>query len=177
MEVTLHSRFRTRPTSKGLYQGRVGSWVGVKVAPKVAVVGGYYFTQEEDRPDWESWNRGFGGLEHQLGKWKGVWMARHFAEWFDTPPSRENYYRVRHRVGWESRERIAPYANVEYFWDRQGWRSVRYQAGTRFRINPRTVWDFHYFHEPRRQDAGWWPRNMWGTTLEIRLGELPQPSP
>ncbi|MCW5966544.1 MAG: hypothetical protein KIT83_21075, partial [Bryobacterales bacterium] len=79
------------------------------------------------------------------------------------------YYRVRHRAGWEAPSLVAPYANVEYFWDRDGWRSVRYQGGLRFRINPRTAWDFHYFHEPRRQDVGWWARNMWGTTLEVRL--------
>lgn len=178
VEITLHSRFRTRPTSQGLYQGRAGALLGVKMNPRLTAIAGYYFSEEEGKSrDWEGWNRVFGGAEFGLGKWKGNWATRHLGEWFDAPRG-VVYYRVRHRLGWEAPSRLAPYTNVEYFWDREGWRSVRLQGGVRYRIDPRTSWDFHYFHEPRRQDVGWWARNMWGTTLEIRLGELERkPSP
>lgn len=180
LELTLHTRYRTRPTIQGLYQGRVGAWAGYRIAPKLVLVGGYYYTKLEDdfkppgraKLDWEALNRGFGGVEHQIANWNGIWSGRHFAEWFDVPDGKSDYYRVRHRIGWETRRTVAPYANYEYLWDKNGWRSSRYQAGLRFRLHPRAVWDFHYFREPRRQDTGWWPRNMWGTTLEVRVGKL-----
>jgi hypothetical protein len=172
VEITLHSRYRTRPTSQGLYQGRVGALLGLRANQRVTAIVGYYFTEEEESSrDWEGWNRLFGGAEHSIAKWKGKWAGRHLAEMFDAPRGLV-YYRVRHRFGYEAPTRLGPYTNVEVFWDRQGWRSVRYQAGLRYRISPRTAWDFHYFHEPRRQDVGWWPRNMWGSTLEVRLGHI-----
>lgn len=171
LRVTLHTRYRSRPGSHGLYQGRVGTWADYRVHRRVTVTGGYLFTKLEKPVDWESWNRLYGGVEHELARWKGVWSARHLAEWFD-PSGAQNFYRVRHRVGWVAPTRIAPYVNVEYFWDEDGWRSSRYQAGTRFPINERVSWDVHYFHEPRRADTGWWPRNMWGTTLEVKLGAV-----
>jgi hypothetical protein len=172
VELTLHGRFRTRPTSQGLYQGRVGALLGLKVTPTITPIIGYYHAEEENTSkDWEGWNRFFGGTEHTISRKKGVWAGRHLAELFDAPRGLV-YFRVRHRIGYEAPTRLGPYTNVEIFWDRQGWRSVRYQGGLRYKITPRTAWDFHYFHEPRRQDVGWWARNMWGTTLEVRLGDM-----
>lgn len=174
VEVFLHSRFRTRPASQGLYQGRLGTWVGVKANPRVTAIAGYYFAEEEEvarKRDWEGLNRYFGGAEHLIAKHKGTWMGRHLAERFYGPNGKA-YFRVRHRVGWEAPTRLQPYTNVEVFWDRHAWRSVRYQAGLRYKVTPRTSWDFHYFHEPRRQDVGWWSRNMWGSTLEVRLDDI-----
>ncbi|MCW5963641.1 MAG: hypothetical protein KIT83_06360, partial [Bryobacterales bacterium] len=70
-EITLHSRFRTRPTSQGLYQGRAGALLGVRLTPQLTAIAGYYFAEEESPQDWEGWNRFFGGVEHRLGRWKG----------------------------------------------------------------------------------------------------------
>ncbi len=177
VELTLHSRYRTRPTSQGLYQGRAGALLGVRLSPRVTTIAGYYFAEEEEKSsDWEGWNRVFGGVEHRIANWKGAWAGRHLAERFYAPRGLA-YYRVRHRFGWESRSRVAPYSNIEVFWDRNAWRSIRLQGGLRYRFNARTSWDFHYFHEPRRQDVGWWARNMYGTTLEIRLDNPEQKSP
>ena len=67
---------------------------------------------------------------------------------------------------------MAPYANIEFLWDRDGWRSTRWQAGTSWRISARTTVDAHYFYEPRRTDVGPASRHMWGTTLQVRLGKL-----
>ncbi len=176
VDITLHGRLRTRPTSQGLYQVRAGALLGLRLSPRWKAIAGYYFSEVEETKDWEGWNRTFGGVEHRLGTSKGTWSARHLAELFDAPRGLV-YYRVRHRVGWESASRLAPYSNVEYFWDNQAWRSVRYQVGLRYKITPRTSWDFHYFHEPRRQDVGWWSRNMWGTTLEVRLDDPEKRNP
>ncbi|MCU0227175.1 MAG: DUF2490 domain-containing protein [Bryobacterales bacterium] len=177
VELTLHTRFRTRPTSQGLYQGRVGALLGVRLNQRVTAIAGYYFAEEEeDSRDREGLNRFFGGVESRLGNWKGSWATRHLAESFYAPQG-PAFFRIRHRFGWEAPSRLRPFSNVEVFWDRHGWRSVRLQAGLRYRINQRTSWDFHYFHEPRRQDIGLWPRNMYGTTLEIRLDDPAKASP
>lgn len=173
VELTLHARFRTRPSDAGLYQGRGGFLVRKTLHPRMGLVGGYYFTEQEatSLDDWEGWNRYFGGFDHRLFRWKGNWEARHFAEFFDAPGNAD-YYRVRHRAGWTAPAKIAPYANIEIFWDRNGWRSTRWQAGTAWRVSSRTTVDAHYFYEPRRTDVGLAPRHMWGTTLQVRLGKL-----
>jgi hypothetical protein len=176
LRATFHVRARSRPTTEGFYQGRVGAWADYKIHKRVSVTGGYLFTKLERPVDWEGWNRLYGGVEHEIARWKGTWSARHLAEWFD-PSGADNFYRIRHRGGWTTPTRIAPFANIEYLWDEHGWRSTRYLAGTRFRLNDRVSWDVHYFHEPRREDTGRWPRNMWGTTLEVKLGSLAPAGP
>jgi hypothetical protein len=173
VELTLHARMRTRPSDVGLYQGRGGMLLRKSVHSNVGLVAGYYFSEQEESlvEDWEAWNRYFGGFDHRLFRWRGSWDARHFAEFFDAPGDK-NYYRVRHRAGWTAPTRVAPYANIEFFWDRDGWRSTRWQAGTAWRLSARTTVDAHYFYEPRRTDVGPAPRHMWGTTLQVRLGKL-----
>lgn len=173
VDLTLHARVRTRPGDVGLYQGRAGMLLRKAVHSRVGLVAGYYFAEQEESlvEDWEAWNRYFGGFDHRLFRWKGNWDARHFAEFFDAPGD-ANYYRVRHRAGWTAPTRVAPYANIEFFWDRDGWRSTRWQVGTAWRISARTTVDTHYFFEPRRADVGPAPRHMWGTTLQVRLGKL-----
>ncbi|MDZ7638606.1 MAG: DUF2490 domain-containing protein [Bryobacterales bacterium] len=172
-EITLHGRFRTRPGGEGIYQGRTGAILQHDVGSHVGLIAGYYFAEQESGlADSEAWNRYFGGFDHKLFRWKGSWQARHVAEFFDAPGA-VNYYRVRHRAGWAAPTRVAPFLNAEFLWDRSGWRSTRWQAGTAWRISPRVSVDVHYFYEPRRLDVGPAPRHMWGTTLRIPIGKTP----
>lgn len=157
---------------QGLYQARGGAILRGNIGRGTRLIGGYYFSEEEESTeDWEAWSRYFGGFDHTLFEWRGDWKAQHVAEFFDVPGA-GNYYRVRHRSGWNARSRVAPYANVEVLWDHDGWRSTRFQAGTAWQLTTRATVDAHYFYEPRRLDVGAAPRHMWGTTLQYRIGRL-----
>jgi hypothetical protein len=171
-ELTLHGRFRTRPGLLGSYQARTGVILRQEAAPRVGLIAGYYFAdQENDEAQWKAWHRYFAGFDYKIAEWKGSWETRHLAEHFDVPGA-GNYYRVRHRGGWTAPTRVAPFANVEYFWDREGWRSTRWQGGVGWHISPRVWVDAHYFYEPRRGDVGLDARHMWGTTLRIPIGKI-----
>ncbi|MCL4782230.1 MAG: hypothetical protein KJZ70_04275 [Bryobacterales bacterium] len=171
-EITFVGRMRTKPGDEGFYQARVGAVLQQDVSTRIGLIGGYYFAEREDEADWEGSSRFFGGFAHKLFEWKGTWQARHLAEYYEVPGA-GNYYRVRHRGGWEAPSRVAPFANAEVFWDREGWRSTRWQGGVAWRISPRFTVDAHYFYEPRRSDVGKAPRHMWGTTLRIPIGKTP----
>ena len=172
-ELMFHVRLRTQPGGEGFYQTRLGASLEQDVSSRIGLIAGYYFAERENEmADWEESSRYFTGFAHKLFEWKGSWEARHLAEYHDVP-GRNNYYRVRHRGGWEAPTRVAPFANVELFWDRDGWRSTRWQGGVAWRISPRVTVDAHYFYEPRRADVGEAPRHMWGTTLRIPIGAIP----
>lgn len=172
-EITFVGRLRARPGDEGFYQVRAGAILQQDVGSRVGLLAGYYFAERENgAEDWEGSNRYFAGFSHKLLEWKGSWEARHLSEFFDVPGA-DNYYRVRHRAGWEAPTRVAPFANVEVFWDREGWRNTRWQGGVEWRISPRVSVDAHYFYEPRRLDLGAAPRHMWGTTLRIPIGKIP----
>lgn len=172
-EITFVGRLRTRPGDEGFYQVRAGAILQQDAGSRVGLIAGYYFAEREnDAEDWEGSSRYFAGFSHKLFEWKGSWEARHLSEFFDVPGA-GNYYRVRHRGGWAAPTRVAPFANVEVFWDQMGWRSTRWQGGVAWRISRRVSVDAHYFYEPRRLDVGLKPRHMWGTTLRIPLGNIP----
>ncbi|MCC7341671.1 MAG: DUF2490 domain-containing protein [Bryobacterales bacterium] len=171
-EITFTGRLRTAPGRKGFYQTRAGAVLEQNVSSRIGLIAGYYFAdRENDVSDWEGSHRYFAGFSHKLFSWKGSWEARHLSEYFDVPGA-GNDYRVRHRGGWKAPTRVAPFANVEVFWDREGWRNTRWQGGVAWRISPRVSVDAHYFYEPRRSDVGAAPRHMWGTTLRIPIGEI-----
>lgn len=172
-ELTLQGRIRSRPGDTGFYQTRVGAILQQDAGSRIGLIAGYYFAEREgDNADWESSSRYFAGFSHKLLDWKGSWKARHLSEYYSIPGA-GNYYRVRHRGGWEAPTRVAPFVNVEVFWDREGWRSTRGQGGIAWRISPRFTVDAHYFYEPRRTDLGARPRHMLGTTLRIPIGGIP----
>jgi hypothetical protein len=168
-DVTLHSRFRTRPNSLGFYQGRVGPILSVKVWKQVSLIAGYYYQQQQSEADGEfsPGHRLFGGAELDVWASRTVELdTRVLAERFaleDTP--NYNRYRWRFRAG--ARGRFAPYTSNEVFWDADGWRGNRISGGVRWSFRKAWQVDFGYFYEHRRDDVGA-NRQMWITGLHWR---------
>ncbi len=167
-EVLLHARMRTQPGGLGFYQVRGGPVFSFDVSPRLALIGGYYYTQQEviDR-DFIGGHRYFGGAEGRL--WDGrraVLDARGLAERFD-PDEARGFARYRTRLRLSAKSTFAPYASIEPFFDRQGWRAARFAAGLRWNLAGPWEVDTGYFYEERRARIGF-DRHMFMTSLHFR---------
>jgi hypothetical protein len=164
-EPLWHTRIRTKPTGGGLFQLRTGPIFQVNLTDRVILIGGYYYTREENDDGWRTTSRPFGGAEVSWGKpveveWRG--LLERFAVSRDP-----DYFRLRNRVRISPPGRIAPYVGAELFVDAHGVRSVRYSVGLRRELREDFVIDFGYFFEDRRpMPAG--ERHMFGTSFHWR---------
>lgn len=176
--MILHSRARTNPGGRGLYQFRTGPIVEYAWRPRVTLMGGYYWAWQKNTVGASATgptHRPFGGMEFDLSRRKsGEVDVRVLVERFVQPAASFNRYRQRLR--WSSTRSWAPYVSGETFFDAQGWRSVRYSAGLRVSLTRRLECDTGYFYEPRRTELGR-DRHMLITSLHFRFGAGKRPDP
>lgn len=167
VELVLHSRIRTQPDNLGFYQVRAGSILSWRIQPRVAVIGGYYYTQQEQIDnDFIGGHRPFGGGEILILEARRFSLdQRLLAERFlSDGPSDFSRYRFRTRAS--AKGSFAPYTTYEFFADAEGWRSARYSGGVRWTALPVLQLDFGYFYEHRRANVG--PnRHMWITSIHL----------
>ncbi|MBL8215990.1 MAG: hypothetical protein JNK87_35030, partial [Bryobacterales bacterium] len=127
-EVTVHSRLRTREGE--LQQGRTGAILRRGVAPRLALLSGYYYGKEEDSVDeLRDVHRGFGGGEVTLVRSETAKLAaRTLVEYF-VRETRANSGRFRQRLRLEQGRVVGPAVQGEWFFDGEGFLSQRYAAG------------------------------------------------
>jgi hypothetical protein len=153
-EMMLHSRLRTEPRGDGLYQVRGGPIFEYSANNRIALLGGYYFTRQQWAGEWSTTHRYFGGAEATAVSARRIDAdVRVIAERF-APASSAGFARYRERVRVSGKGRIAPYASVEWFQDRQGFRGVRYSGGLRVRGGRGISVDAGYFFEARHLAKG-----------------------
>jgi hypothetical protein len=175
--VIIHSRARTNPGGQGFYQFRAGPIIEYAWSPRVTVLGGYYWAWQKNVA--ATTHRPFGGLEFDLSKRKtGEVDVRFLVERFQQRGGgASGFNRYRQRVRWSSTKALAPYVSGESFFDREGWRSVRYSVGVRASVTRRVELDTGYFFEPRRPEFDR-SRHMFVTSLHLRIsrgGKRPDP--
>jgi hypothetical protein len=156
LELTIHSRIRTQPRALGFYQARAGPILSWDAAPRLAVLGGYYYSKQERSAgsDFIGGHRLFAGTEVELAAARR-WSLdqRLLAERFFSGATADyNRYRLRTRLSAEGA--VAPFTAHEFFFDAKGWRSNRHSAGVRWRALPAVQIELGYLYEHRRPDAG-----------------------
>ena len=134
LELLLHSRIRTQPGGLGFYQVRAGPILSWDATKRIALLGGYYYAQQERRIDRDfiGGHRFFGGAEFAVAETRGLSLdQRVLIERFlsDAAPD-FNRYRLRSRLS--AKGVVAPSTSHEVFFDALGWRSNRYSAGIRW---------------------------------------------
>jgi hypothetical protein len=168
LSLNLHSRLRTEPPTRGIYQVRLGPIVTYRWKPKLSLIGGYYFGhQQAEDGDFVGGHRWFGGGESMLSR-RPRWEmdTRALIERFG-PRNASDFTRYRGRIRWSARGRIAPFTSQELLADQSGFRSVRLATGLRLQLSEQVQAEVSYFFEPRRRDVG--PhRHMWATLLHFR---------
>lgn len=169
LELILHSRIRTQPGGLGFYQFRAGPIVSWDATPRITLLSGYYYAQQERKidSDFIGGHRLFGGAELAVAKTRRwAFDQRILTERLlsDAAPD-FNRYRLRSRLS--AKGSVAPYTSHEFFFDAQGWRSNRHSDGIRWSPLPAVQIDLGYLYEHRRAGVG--PaRHMWLTSIHFK---------
>jgi len=169
LELLLHSRIRTQPGGLGYYQMRGGPILSWDATPRIVLLGGYYYAQQERRIDRDfiGGHRFFGGPEFAVLATRRFSLdQRVLIERFLSNATPDfNRYRLRSRLS--AKGVVAPYTSHEFFFDGLGWRSNRHSAGIRWSPLPALQLDFGYLYEHRRPEVG--PaRHMWLTSIHFK---------
>ena len=166
LELLLHSRIRTQPGGLGFYQVRAGPILSWDATKRIALLGGYYYAQQERRIDRDfiGGHRFFGGAEFAVVEKRRVsFDQRVLVERFQ-PDAAPDFSRYRLRSRLSAKGAVAPYTSNEFFFDALGWRSNRYSLGIRWSQFKALQIDLGYFYEHRRLEVG--PaRHMWLTSI------------
>lgn len=167
VELTVHSRFRTRRDFGNLQQGRAGGVAKVQTFKPITAIGGYYYGKEEDSAeDWRNFHRVFAGAEVPIYRLGAVRVAtRGLIERF-LVVERPGFSRYRHRIRMETSRALGPYVASEWFFDAGGWLSGRYAAGLRWRSNDWSSIEVGYLYDQRRPSVGE-PRHVIVTQFTI----------
>jgi len=169
LELILHSRIRTQPGGLGFYQFRAGPIVSWDATPRITLLSGYYYAQQERKidSDFIGGHRLFGGAEIAVAETRRWALDTRFLTerlLSDAAPD-FNRYRLRSRLS--AKGSLAPYTSHEFFFDAQGWRSNRHSAGVRWSPLPAIQIDLGYLYEHRRAGVG--PaRHMWLTSIHFK---------
>lgn len=166
VELILHSRVRTQPGGLGFYQVRAGPTVSWDAAPRISLLGGYYYAQQERKidNDFIGGHRLFGGAELSLMDTRKLSVDQRFLteRFLSNAADDFNRYRLRSRLS--AKSSVAPYTSHELFFDAQGWRSNRHSVGVRWRFLPALQVELAYLYEHRRTGVG--PnRHVWFTSV------------
>lgn len=169
LELLLHSRSRTQPGGLGFYQVRAGPILSWDATKRIALLGGYYYAQQERRIDRDfiGGHRFFGGAEFAVAETRRFSLDQRvlFERFLSDAAPDFNRYRLRSRLS--AKGVVAPYTSHEFFFDALGWRSNRYSAGIRWSPLPALQIDLGYFYEHRRLEVG--PaRHMWLTSIHFK---------
>ena len=104
IELILHSRIRTQPGGLGFYQFRAGPIVAWDATPRITLLIGYYYAQQERKidSDFIGGHRLFGGAELAVAETRRwTFDQRILTERLlsDAAPD-VNRYRLRNRIRW-----------------------------------------------------------------------------
>lgn len=165
-DLVAHTQLRTQPAFENWRQGRVGPILRYRANERWALLGGYYFRQDEvDRGADENSHRYFGGPEITFRRGSMSWVSRTLVEGFVTEQA-DPFWRFRQRVRFTWDRRLTPVFSSEVYLTRQGFFASRNIAGLRWRHRD---WTFEtgYVLDERRASAGG-RRHVWQTVIEYR---------
>ena len=131
--LQFHSRVRTNDNFGDYFQSRGGAIASYRVRPKMSLIGGYYFADEETRSGARSdFHRFFGGASFALPSPRRVKLeARSLLERF-VGTSRGDYFRARERMVVSfGTGKLRPYLQLEGL-VQQGIVTGRFGAGAQF---------------------------------------------
>lgn len=151
LQVTLHSRIRTRDHFTQIQQVRGGPVVRLGLKPGFALLGGYYYQPGQNAVrEWGHGHRVFGGFEVATKLRAVVISTRVIAErhQFSHSPG-YGRYRTPTRFLWERRG-VAPFYQVELLAVKQGFHSFRNMGGVRWQVSPRVTAELSYCYDIRR---------------------------
>ena len=133
LELILHSRIRTQPGGLGFYQVRGGPIMSWEAAPRISLLGGYYYAQQERKidNDFIGGHRLFGGAELAVLDNRRLSVEQRLRTERFLSESADDFNRYRLRCRLSAKGPIGPYTSHELFFDAQGWRSNRHSAGIR----------------------------------------------
>jgi hypothetical protein len=174
LELVLHSRLRTQPGGLGFYQVRAGPIASWDVAPRISLLGGYYYAQQERQIDHDfiGGHRLFAGTEIALLDTRRLSVDQRVLTERFLSDAADDFTRYRLRSRLSAKGSVAPYTSHEFFFDAQGWRSNRHSAGIRCSLLPALQVDLGYLYEHRRTGVG--PhRHMWLTSIHVKKSPRP----
>jgi hypothetical protein len=169
LELILHTRVRTQPVGLGFYQVRAGPILSWDVSRRFALLGGYYYAQQERIEDREfiAGHRLFGGTEFNVVESRRLTLDQRLLLERFLPEAAPDFNRYRFRTRLTLKAPVAPYLSHESFLDRKGWRSARHSAGIRWSLARHIQIDLGYLYEQRRMDAGG-NRHLWLTSIHFK---------
>lgn len=183
--LVLHGQFRsTRPMGEFL-QGRTGPILRYYVAPKTALVAGYFYRVEPNRTSegWGDSHRFFAGIENykflkEAGPVPATLLETRFlVERFAAGPENTltDYTRIRHRHRLSFRDwKVSPLLGYEFFAFPDGVWGQRPHGGVRWRASDKVMLDVGYIWDARQPRAG--SRNhLIFTNLLVRFKRNPDP--
>ncbi len=140
--LQFHSRLRTNDNFGDYFQSRGGAIVSYRLQPKMSLIGGYYFADEETRSKARSdFHRFFGGASFVLPMPSKLKLeARSLLERF-VGTSRGDYFRARERMLLSfGTGKVRPYLQLEGL-AQQGIFTGRFGGGAQFVMRGgRDVW-------------------------------------
>jgi hypothetical protein len=153
--VIAHSQMRQRQHVTDLFQARIGPVFRVRLLPRIALVGGYYYGQvEQTEHHWGNTQRTFAGMESPVAVAGGVLTGRALVEHHfggGGPAS----VRFRQRAQWTRPVRsLAVFGGAESFFDQRGFFAQRLQSGVRLPFRPSFGLEFSYLYEFRVERIG-----------------------
>jgi hypothetical protein len=185
VSLVIHGQFRSvRPMGEFL-QGRTGPIVRYYIAPKTALVGGYFYRREPNRQSegWGDSHRYFGGIEdykflEKAGRAPATLLETRFlVERFAGGPegTLTDYTRFRYRNRLSFREwKVSPLVGYEaFFFTNELW-AHRPHGGIRWRASDKVMLDAGYYWDGRQPRAGS-QNHLIFTNLLIRFKRTPNP--
>jgi len=128
-ELIAHSQVRTADYLRDLFQVRGGAIVNYRLRPRLTLIGGDYYVEDEAPRRWRATNRLFGGIglafRRKVTIETRTLAERHFR--IEGP----DYWRLRQRVRVVLPLRLSPYFSAEYLTRVRRLDSGRFLAGIR----------------------------------------------
>jgi hypothetical protein len=152
LEITVHSRLRTRHEASHLDQVRGGPLVRWAATKRLTLLGGFYHQPTQVSKDhWFKGQRLIAGVESPLYHRPGHAVAGRFLAEHFAGTGRPDYTRYRASLRWTvGRGRVRPFVQNETFAAWPGFHSSRQSGGASIRLSEEMSMDVSYLYDIRR---------------------------
>lgn len=152
LEVTLHTRARTRHELRSYDLSQVGPLVRWAATDRVALVGSFYFRPQRTHPGVWIWGRrSFFGVEAPILKKPGNTVTSRVLVDRLIGTGRPDHNRYRALVRWTiGRGLVRPFVQHETLAARTGFHSTRQSGGLTVQISEQLSMDASYVYDTRR---------------------------
>jgi hypothetical protein len=150
------AQLRSQPHLDTFLRAQGGPILEWQVNSQWNLIAGYYCQQFRGSyldPELQGAHRPFGGFEYAFKAKRFASETRHLFEYFKALNGRDSG-RLRSRIRLDFPGPLGPFAQQEFFYDRQGIQASRSEAGITYNIAPKLEIQLTFFHEQRPERTG-----------------------